>query len=432
MATDFKLPFLGEGIKNAGVVKVFVSEGQTIKAEEPVLEVETDKAAIEVPSSVGGKISKVHIKTGDKVDVGALILTFEHAEGGEQPVAAAESKPPAPPAEKPKPPEKQAAAVPPTPAPAAAVARPAEASSAAHASPTVRGFAREIGIDIMQVPGSGPAGRISSEDVKAFAKKKMQGITASPQARPAEFRQAAILPDFSKWGPIERTAMSNVRTKTAEHLSTAWATIPHVTQFDKADMTELELLRQRFSKKAEAAGGKLTVTAIIMKVVASALKVFPHFNASLDMAANEIVTKKYIHIGVAVDTDRGLLVPVIRDVDRKNIIEIAVELHHIAERARTKKITLDEMQGGTFTISNLGGIGGTGFTPIINSPEVAILGIARSSMEPIWIGGKFEPRQMLPLSLSYDHRAIDGADGARFLRWIVDALEQPFLISLEG
>jgi len=240
------------------------------------------------------------------------------------------------------------------------------------------------------------------------------------------------LPDFSKWGNIERKPLSGIRRATAEQMARSWSTIPHVTQFDKADITELEKLRKQYGKQAEAAGAKLTVTAIILKVVAGALKKFPQFNSSLDMAGNEQIFKSYYHIGVAVDTERGLMVPVVRDVDKKNIVEIAVELNQIAERARSKKTTLDEMQGGTFTITNLGGIGGTSFTPIVNSPEVAILGLSRGGYEPFWNGQTFEPRLMLPLSLSYDHRVIDGADGARFLRWICNALEQPFLMSLEG
>ncbi|HXG68953.1 MAG TPA: 2-oxo acid dehydrogenase subunit E2, partial [Blastocatellia bacterium] len=229
-----------------------------------------------------------------------------------------------------------------------------------------------------------------------------------------------------------REPMTGIRRKTAENMRNAWLTVPHVTQHDQADITELEQLRKQFGKKAEAAGGKLTVTAIALKVAAAALKAFPQFNASIDQANNEIVYKKYYHIGVAVDTDRGLLVPVIRDVDKKNIVQLAVEMGQLAEKARNKKLTLEEMQGGTFTITNLGGIGGTSFTPIVYAPEVAILGISRSSMQPVFRGDKFEPRLMLPLSLSYDHRLIDGADAARFLRWIAEALEQPFLLALEG
>jgi pyruvate dehydrogenase E2 component (dihydrolipoamide acetyltransferase) len=298
------------------------------------------------------------------------------------------------------------------------------------AAPHVRRLARELGLDIYNVTGTGPGGRISEDDVKAFAKATLAAATAqAPQAaRLAEPKQ----PDFTKWGKIERVSMRGVRRKTAEHLREAWNTIPHVTQHDRADITELEQLRAKFAPRAEEAGGKMTVTAIALKVCASALKVFPQFNASIDMEKEEIVYKQYINIGVAADTDRGLLVPVIRDVDKKNIVELAAELSQLSKKARDKKLTPDQMEGGTFTITNLGGIGGTAFTPIVNHPEVAILGLSRGRMEPEWINGKFEPRLILPLSLSYDHRLIDGADAARFLRWIAEAFEQPFLLSVQG
>jgi pyruvate dehydrogenase E2 component (dihydrolipoamide acetyltransferase) len=231
---------------------------------------------------------------------------------------------------------------------------------------------------------------------------------------------------------VEQQAMTSVRRATAVHMAQAWSTIPHVTQHASADITALEQLRQRYSARAEAAGGRLTITAIALKVVTAALKLFPQFNASIDMARQEVIYKHYYHIGVAVDTDRGLLVPVIRDVDQKSLIDLAVELNELAEKARDRKTTMAEMQGGTFTVTNLGGIGGSHFTPVINAPEVAILGLARSGIEAVYIDGKFEPRLMLPLSLSYDHRLIDGADGARFIRWVVEAFEQPFLLTLEG
>jgi pyruvate dehydrogenase E2 component (dihydrolipoyllysine-residue acetyltransferase) len=279
-------------------------------------------------------------------------------------------------------------------------------------------------VEIRRVPGSGPDGRISLDDVQAYVRNAMSGGGA------AGAPSAAPLPDFSKWGEVERKPMSNIRRKTAEHLSRAWNTIPHVTQHDKADITALEALRKQYAPKAEKAGGKLTMTAIALKVVSQGLRRFPQFNSSVDVARNEVVYKKSIHIGVAADTDRGLLVPVIRDVDRKGLIELSAELAKISEKARAGKLSLDEMQGGGFSISNLGGIGGTAFTPIVNWPEVAILGISRGAQEPFWNGSAFEPRLMLPLSLSYDHRVIDGADAARFLRWVAEALEQPFVLSL--
>ena len=294
----------------------------------------------------------------------------------------------------------------------------------------MRRLAREIGVDIQEVPGSGPGGRVSAEDVKRYARTRPPDKPGTPPAATAP--AAAPLPDFSRWGEIERRPMSNVRRLTADQMARTWATVPQVTQYDQADITELENLRQQYAPKAVAAGGRLTITAIALKVVAAALKRFPQFNASVDMATHEVIYKPYCHVGVAVDTDRGLLVPVIRDVDSKNIIGLAVELTQLAERARTRKTGLEEMQGGTFTVTNLGGIGGTGFAPILNAPEVAILGMARSRMEPVYTDGQFMPRLMLPLSLSYDHRLIDGADGARFLRWVAEALAQPFLLNLEG
>jgi pyruvate dehydrogenase E2 component (dihydrolipoamide acetyltransferase) len=250
----------------------------------------------------------------------------------------------------------------------------------------------------------------------------MAGVAAEP------------LPDFARWGPVERQPMRAVRRKTAEHLSAAWATIPHVTQHDVADITALEEIRKKYVKQVEAAGGSLTITAIAVKIVAAALKVFPQFNASVDFSASEIIYKKFVNIGIAVDTDRGLLVPVIRDADTKSITQISIELSQLSEKARNRKISLDEMQGGCFSISNLGGIGGSFFTPIVNAPEVAILGISRARMEPVHNKetSQFVPRLLLPLSLSYDHRLIDGADGIRFLRWLVEAIEQPFVLALHG
>ncbi|MGH7807932.1 MAG: 2-oxo acid dehydrogenase subunit E2, partial [Thermodesulfobacteriota bacterium] len=303
------------------------------------------------------------------------------------------------------------------------------------AAPSVRRLAREIGVEIAEVPGSGPGGRITEEDVKNYARMiitRKQDLSAEVHGAQTASKSQPPLPDFTKWGEIERRPMSNVRRKTAQVMTSAWNTIPHVTQNDKADITNLEKLRKSFGKKAEDVGGKLTVTAILLKIVASALKVFPHFNTSVDMDNEEIIHKNYYHIGVAVDTDRGLFVPVIRDVDKKNVIELSVELVEMSEKARSKKITLEEMKGGTFTISNQGSIGGIYFSPIINWPEVAILGVSRAHIEPVFVDGKFEPRLMLPFSLSHDHRVIDGADAVRFLRWVVESLEEPFKLLVEG
>jgi pyruvate dehydrogenase E2 component (dihydrolipoamide acetyltransferase) len=310
-----------------------------------------------------------------------------------------------------------------TTAPTAPQAAAAQVSSTGHvivsknvpAAPSVRLFAREIGIDIGQVPGSGPGGRISIDDVKKYSKALNTGRIQAPSTAAAK-----ALPNFMKWGSFKREAMSNVRKKTAEHLSSAWNTIPHVTQFEKVDITEIEKLRKAQSTESR----KLSITSYLIKIIALGLKKFPQFNASVDMLSHEIVFKDFINIGVAVDTDRGLLVPVLKNVDRLSVGQISDELTKAAERARNRKTGLDELQGGTFTISNLGGIGGSFFTPIVNWPEVAILGVSRATMEPVYINGQFVPRMMMPISLSYDHRLIDGADGAHFIRWLAASIEK--------
>ncbi len=454
-ASEFKLPELGENISQGDLVRLMVAPGTKVSEGQPVMELETDKAVVEVPSSVSGVVKEVRVKEGEKIKVGQVIFTLEggtsageatrprnapveHVSGQHgarlafQAAIRAEGKT----EEQALPPDQPQQSVP-------AFSMPAQLGKVAGtehrqpvpAAPHVRRLAREIGVDIYEVKGSGPGGRISEDDVKVYAKTLLSAAAAQATPQAGHFRQPQ-LPDFGKWGKIERVSMRGVRRKTAEHLAEAWNTIPHVTQHDRADITELEQLRARFAPKAEEAGGKMTVTAIALKVCAAALKVFPQFNASIDIEKEEIVYKQYINIGVAADTDRGLLVPVIRDVEKKNIVELAVELSQLSKKARDKKLTPADMEGGTFTITNLGGIGGVGFTPIVNFPEVAILGISRSRMEPEWIqdkdGGKFEPRLILPLSLSYDHRLIDGADAARFLRWIAEAFEQPFLLSVQG
>ena len=455
---EFKLPELGENISQGDLVRLMIAPGTKVSEGQPVMELETDKAVVEVPSSVSGVVKEVKVKEGEKIKVGQVIFTLEggapaqaetqrvrnapveHVSGQHgarlafQAAIRAEGKT----EEQALPPDQPQQAAP-------AFTMPVQLGKVAGtenrqpipAAPHVRRFAREVGVDIYEVQGTGPGGRISEDDVKAYAKALLSAAATAAQAPPraGHFAQPQ-LPDFGKWGKVERVSMRGVRRKTAEHLAEAWNTIPHVTQHDRADITELEQLRARFAPKAEEAGGKMTVTAIALKVCSAALKVFPQFNASIDIEKEEIVYKQYINIGVAADTDRGLLVPVIRDVDKKNIVELAVELSQLSKKARDKKITPEEMQGGTFTITNLGGIGGVGFTPIVNYPEVAILGLSRSRIEPEWIedkdGGKFEPRLILPLSLSYDHRLIDGADAARFLRWIAEAFEQPFLLSVQG
>jgi pyruvate dehydrogenase E2 component (dihydrolipoamide acetyltransferase) len=462
-ATEFRLPELGENIESGDVVRVTVQPGDVVSEGQTVLELETDKAVVEVPSAVSGTVHEVKVQVGQKLKVGDLVLTIAAT-----PVSAVNSapSPASAPAKSPAAEDSadqsymamarhsfysartaegksEAEAFPPDALPELELERhPSGLTKHAGpehrtipAAPIVRKLAREIGVDIYLVKGSGPGGRISQDDVKAFAKgvfARMADTDSSVRVAAGAGAVVVKLPDFSRWGKIEKVSLRGVRRKTAEHLSLAWSVIPHVTQFDKADVSELEELRKRFAPKAEKAGGKLTMTAIALKVVSSALKAFPQFNASLDMANEEIVYKRYISIGVAVDTERGLLVPVIREVDKKNIIELSVELAALSIKARDKKLAAEDMEGGSFTITNLGGIGGTAFTPIINHPEVAILGLSRTQMEPVWMHDKFEPRSVLPLSLSYDHRMIDGADAARFLRWIVDALEQPFLLSVQG
>jgi len=512
--TDFTLPELGEDIATGDVLRILVKPGDTLEKDQPVLELETDKATIEVPSSVAGRVKEIKVKEGDKVKVGQAILSVEDAASaplpktdGKKADAAAKPAPSTEPAktDEARPADRKPASGGPAqgvasgqaegtsesrgaagantgakvpeddggleqhvegatrePAtdkdgvkqPAAETAQAADELEAtqvrgqkvvdisrgtraaaeptapefppAPAAPSVRRMARELGVEVNDVAGTSAGGRISVEDVKAHA-KRLVSSAGRAGAVPAE-----PLPDFTRFGEVERQPMRAVRRKTAEHLSAAWATVPHVTQCDLADITALEELRKKHAKEVEAAGGNLTITAIAVKVTAAALRRYPQFNASIDMEAGEIVYKKYLNIGIAVDTDRGLLVPVIRHADQKNIIQISVELAQLSEKARTRKIALEEMQGGCFSISNLGGIGGTYFTPIVNAPEVAILGISRASIQPKFENGQFMPRLMLPLSLSYDHRVVDGADGIRFLRWVCEALEQPFLLALQG
>jgi pyruvate dehydrogenase E2 component (dihydrolipoamide acetyltransferase) len=429
---EFTIPVLGENITNATITKVMVKPGDIISIDQIVLEIETDKATVEVPTEVAGTVKEVKVKDGDKVAVNAVAFIIESdlstSQKGEPVKEVKQTQI-----------DKQEikSSVPVqiiehTHMPKIVDIPRNVSKIVSPAAPSVRRFAREIGIDIHQVRGSGLNGRISFEDVKTFAKTLNQQIQQGGASAGFAGIKRETLPDFSKWGEIDRQPMSNIRRVTAEHLSYAWTTIPHVTQFDKADITELDKIRKQFSKTVEAAGGKLTVTAVLLKVVASALKVFPQFNSSVDMEKSEVIYKKYFNIGIAVDTDRGLLVPVIRDVDKKNITLISADLATVSKKAREKKLSLDDMQGASITISNLGGIGGTYFTPIINSPEVAIIGVSKSAIEPVYLEGELKPRLMMPLSLSYDHRIIDGADAVRFLRWVINALENPFLLSLEG
>lgn len=482
MAITFKLPELGENITGGTVAAIRVAVGDTVAKDQTLLELETDKAVVEVPAPAAGVIKEMKWAEGATINVGDVVAVIDDAgaASAEAPAtkkaveapkkaapkaeptpkaAATPKKAVAPPAaaKEPEPEEKPApeeeveqareeqgavsegdfgtvedvvAAGIETPKPEPPLAGEGKPKRIA-ASPSTRRFAREIGIDIAQVSPTQPHGRLTQDDIKGYSKRRNTGGVSAPSAKPGAI-PAAALPNFERYGTIRREKMSKVREKTAERMAIAWATIPAVTQHDKADVTKFEEFRKQYSKRAEQAGGKLTATAILVKVLGAALKEFPEFNASIDLANQEIVYKEYYNIGVAVDTPRGLLVPVIKDVNRKNIIELSVELNETAARARDAKTKLEELSGACMTVTNLGGIGGIGFTPIVNSPEVAILGVSRSRTEPVWIDGKFEPRLMMPISLSYDHRLIDGANAARFARWICEAVENPFLILLEG
>ena len=431
-AVDITLPELGENIASAEITNILVKKDDIVEKEQGIIEIETDKATVEVPSSVSGKVVEVLVKTGDKAKVGQAIIKVETSETEfvkeetkrekkeEKAEQETETKKEAESILE-KEGDKQVLTTEPS-------DQPPIRRGAAPAAPSVRRLAREIGINIKDVPGTGPSGRISMSDVKAYAKKLNESRTG--------FVGGGIkkeeLPDFSQFGEIEIKPTSNVRQKTAEHLSYAWTTIPHVTQHDKANITELEKLRKELNQKTKDSKEKLTMTSILAKVCASALKVFPQFNSSIDIEKKEIIYKKYYNIGIAVDTEYGLIVPVIKNADRKNITEIARDINALAEKARNKKVSLEDLQGACFTITNLGGIGGTSFTPIVNSPEVAILGVSRGTYEPVYNGKTFEPFLRLPLSLSYDHRVIDGADAARFLRWVCEALENPIKLLVEG
>ena len=437
----FVLPTLGENIAKGELVKILVKAGDVVKPGQNVVEVETDKAVIEVPLPEGGTITEVLAKVGQKLNIGESVFIYTAQAMGKDVTQTIVNAPVSPAALQTSTTQATATAMPTTTPVTAPVAAngpqliftvPNLPTGPVLAAPSVRKLAREIGVDIQDVKVTDSKGRITIEDVKAHA-KKMSTEYKAERLKPTGGALPQIeLPDFSRWGTFESKPMSNIRKATALRMTQAWSTIPQVTQTDEADVTLLEELRKRFGKRAEDLGTKLTSTAILLKIVGSALKVFPQFNASIDMGKEEIIYKNYFHIGVAVDTDRGLLVPVVRDVNKKNIIDLSKELALLSEKARIRKTTLEEMQGASFTISNLGGIGGGHFTPIVNPPEVAILGVGKWKYQPVYIDGEFKPRKILPLSLTYDHRLIDGADAARFLRWLCEAVQDPFLMELEG
>lgn len=428
---DVLVPDIGD-FKNVPVIEVLVKPGDTVKPEDPLITLESDKATMEVPSPFGGVIRDMKVKVGDKVEEGAPILSLETTEeaakseskAADKPTPAAAKAPEpkeekkAPAAEKPE--EKRAA---PSGAPATQMDEAGFAS--AHASPGVRRFARELGVDLARVQGSGPKGRILKDDVQAFVKGALAGEATAGTATGAGF--GAGLPawpkvDFAKFGEIESQALSRIKKISGPALHRNWVHIPHITQHDEADITEMEAFRRQMADEAKKQDIKLTPLALIMKACVAALRRHPEFNASLAPEGDALILKRYYHIGVAVDTPGGLTVPVIRDVDRKGVMQLAKELAEISAKARDGKLSPTDMQGGSFSISSLGGIGGGFFTPIINAPEVAILGVSRAVMKPVWDGKEFRPRQMLPLSLSYDHRAIDGAQGARFISELVAVL----------
>ncbi|MAE60219.1 MAG: branched-chain alpha-keto acid dehydrogenase subunit E2 [Planctomycetaceae bacterium] len=432
MPTEFKLPELGENIESAEVVGVLVAPGDTVTEDQSVVEVETDKATLEVPCPFAGKIAEVLVAQGDTIQVGQVVLTVDPAgNGAAAPKSeSAKSESPALAAPAPSKTEKPAAPKPDSkPKPPAASKAPANSNpgTPVPAAPSVRQFAREIGVDIHAVRGSDPTGRISIDDVKQHARNN----TAAPAApRAAGGAAPSALPDFSKFGPTTTEPMSKIRRITADHLSAAWTQAPHVTLFESADITDLEAMRQKTKADAEKAGGKLTLMPMLLKLVAAALKHHPKINASIDTANQQIIHKDYCHVGIAADTPKGLVVPVIRDVDQKSIIDLSVEIVQLAAKARDGKLSLADMSGGVFTITNLGALGTGFFTPIINAPEAAILGVGRAETKPVYLHDDWRPRLMLPLSLSFDHRLVDGADGARFLHWLTEAAQQPMMMAM--
>jgi len=477
MASEIKLPELGENIESAKVLKVMVSKGDTVEKDQPIVEIETDKATSEVPATAGGTVEEVKVSEGDELGIGDTILMLggeeEAAEAEEKTEPAKEPKQEKPeereekaerkekreeqkqketeakgPEEKRKTPAEKEKAKPEEaeaqPMPGAGAREAAEASGVAPpepaegrpaVAPSVRRLAREIGVDLDDVTGSGPAGRITLHDVKAHAKAVGKPL---PEAERGAEAPEPELPDFSTFGDVERQPLTQIQQRTAEHVTTCWRTIPHVTLFDEADVTDVERVRSEYERDGEE--HRVSVTSVLVKACAAALRAHPEVNASIDMSSGERILKRYCHIGVAVDTEQGLLVPVIRDADRRSIAEIDHDLRTLAGRARGGELSADDMRGGTFSVSNLGGIGIGRFTPIVNHPEVAILGAGRAVWRHMSHGadgdaghdGRAVHRLMLPLSLSFDHRALDGAGGARFLRWIVEALQQPLMLSIEA
>ncbi|MEJ2221455.1 MAG: dihydrolipoamide acetyltransferase family protein [Desulfobacterales bacterium] len=428
MSRAFKLPDLGEGVHEGEILAVHVSVGQEVKEGDIILEVETDKAAVEIPSPFSGTVAEILVKPGDTVNVGDVMMTFSNGEA----VEAAETE-----KHEDLPPEKVEAEK------AAPLPEAGKQKGPVPASPATRRLARELGVDLHRVTPTGSGGLVTADDVRAFAEtgKEVAQAPAAAEVIPAEAPAVSIpspvLPDFAKWGPVERVPFRSLRRATAKQMVIAWSQIPHVTSQDQVDITKLEAFRQKHKAEIKAEGGRLTMTVFALKAVATALKTYPQFNATLDVAAGEIIIKNYFHIGVAVNTDNGLIVPVIRDVDRKSIKELSIELNDLVEQTRSRKISLEDLQGSTFTITNAGAMGGGYFAPIINFPEVAILGMGQGRMQPAVIdkgNGEHEiaPRLIMPIVLCIDHRVLDGADAIKFLKVVIDSLEDPdeLLISM--
>jgi pyruvate dehydrogenase E2 component (dihydrolipoamide acetyltransferase) len=419
---DLKLPPLGEGADSGTVVNLFVKAGDQIAKDQPVIELENEKAVATIPSTVAGVITRVHVKAGDKLSVGQSIISVTESAGAGSPAkappAATKSKPRAPA------PEAEVEAAPEAAEEPIEAEESAEGSGAAPAaSPVIRRLARELGIDLKRVRGTARGGRITMEDLRGYI-QKLQRLAAEPRtAGKAEAPRPAESIDFSQWGAVTKKPFTPLRQVISRRMTENWNTIPHVTQFDEADITALLKLREQHVAAYEKKGARLTVTTFVLKAVADTLKKHPVFNSSLDEAAQELVLKNYIHLGIAVNTDAGLIVPVLRDADKKDLVQLSKDLEELATKARDRKVTGDELKGGSFTISNQGGIGGAHFTPIVNKPEVAILGLGRGAVKPVVRDNKIEPRTLLPLALSYDHRVIDGANAARFIVDLVKAIE---------
>lgn len=463
MAKEIKVPQIGDGVESATVSEILVAEGDKIEKDQGVIAVESDKASVEVPSSAAGTIKEIKISEGDEVEVGQVIILLEAADDDEEEAddneesseeqeeektseenedadddeddveeedsdkkkkKVKEEKAGEEESEEDEEDEKKSSKKYESEEKSSEESEDETSKKSSgkstgagiQASPGTRRLARELGVDLSELAEE-ISGRISEKDVKEFSKKGSQKSTKSA---------SVSLPDFEKWGSVDRKPLNNIRKATAKNVTASWQTVPHVFQFDEADITDIQQYLEANQEKAEKAGGKLTITALLTKIVASALVRFPKFNASVDMENEEMILKNYVNIGIAVATEKGLLVPVIKDADKKSIIEIAVELSNIAEKARDGKLTKEDMEGANFSISNLGGIGGTNFTPIVPAPQSAILGISRSAKKPVYIDDEFKPREILPLSLSYDHRLINGADGAAFINWITQALQDPY------